>query len=160
MSNAIVGASLTRTLTATTAEQGKGFGLGDRYIDGAGNEYIYVQYGVGGATANYVVSISAAHAAVMATNTVSSFGERVGVAMATAAADSFGWAMIYGATNVQTDVATVNTRMQTTTTAGQIDDASGTGTKQINGLTLTTAKTVSAGLAPAILTYPTIGATN
>jgi hypothetical protein len=159
MANALVGASLTRVLTATTSEQGKGFALGDRYVDGAGNEYIYVQYGTGGATANFVVSISAAHAAVMATSTLSLYGERIGVAMATAVANDFGWAMCYGATNVQTELATVNTEMQTTATAGVIDDATTGGTKRLLNITLTTARTGSAGLAPAILTYPTVGTT-
>jgi hypothetical protein len=161
MANAIVGASITRVFSATTSLQsGKGFALGDRYVDSAGNEYLYVQYGTGGATANFVVSINAAHAAVMATNTLSLRGERVGIAMATAVANDFGWAMIYGSANVQSAIAVTNAAMATTTTAGEIDDAAGTGTKQILGLSLTAARTGSAGLAPAILTYPTIGATN
>jgi hypothetical protein len=156
----MIGATLNRTFTAVQQEEGKGFGLGDHYRDQSGNEYVYVQYGAGGATANFVVTIKADYSAVMATNALALLGEQVGVAMATGAASTFGWVMVYGVTNVQTDVATANTRMQTTTVAGQIDDASGVGTKQINGLALSAARTVSAGLAPALLTYPTVGATN
>jgi hypothetical protein len=134
--------------------------VGDLFFHTDGRVFMFVRYGTGGATANYAVSINAAGTAVMATNAVSFFGERVGVAMATAALNEWGWVQIFGPVDIQTDVAVVNVRMQTTTTAGQIDDASGAGTKQINGLTLTTAKTGSAGLAPALLTWPTIGATN
>jgi hypothetical protein len=161
MANALVGASLTRAFTATTsAQEGKGFGLGDRYVDGSGNEYIYVQYGTGGATANFAVSIKATNVAVMTTNSDSLRGERVGIAMATAAADSFGWAMIYGSASVQTGEAVANAAMATTTTAGQLDDAAGAGTKQVLGLSLTAARTGGAGLANAILTYPVVGPTN
>lgn len=161
MGNALIGAELTRTYTADEiAADGRGFGVGDRYVDHLGNEYVFVQYGNGGATANHAVSITAAGAAVMATNAVSLRGERVGVALRAGAADSFGWAQIYGAVSVQTGEAAANAAMATTTTAGQIDDAAGTGTKQILGLVLTTARTGGAGLAPAFLSYPTIGATN
>ena len=154
----LLGAKLDENYS--TLNNGNTPGVGELFTHTDGRVYMFVRYGAGGATANFVVSINAAGTAVMATNTVSSFGERVGVAVSTAAANEWGWALVFGPIDVQTDVATVNTRMQTTTTAGQIDDAAGTGTKQINGLTLTTARTVSAGLAPALLTWPTIGATN
>jgi hypothetical protein len=161
MANVMMGAFLTDVITATEAENGRGFGLGDRYVDHLGREYVYVQYGTGGATgAGYVVSINAANSAVMTTNSASLRGERVGVAMAAASANEFGWVQIYGAVDVWTAIASANVAMATTTTAGEIDDASGTGTKQILGLVLTTAKTSAAGLAPGLLSYPTIGATN
>lgn len=146
--------------TYTTLEDGNTPAVGNMVELPNGNVYIFVRYGTGGATANFAVSVTHAGVAVMTTNAASLFGERVGVAMATAALNEFGWVQIYGAVDVQTDVAVVNARMQTTTTAGQIDDASGAGTKQIVGLTLTTARTGSAGLAPAFLNWPTVGATN
>jgi hypothetical protein len=154
----LLGAKLDEIYSTLTA--GNVPGVGELYTHTDGRVYMFVRYGTGGATANYAVSINAAGTAVMTSNSASFFGERVGVATATAVLNDYGWALIFGAIDVQTDVATVNTRMQTTTTAGQIDDAAGVGTKQINGLTLTTAKTGSAGLAPALLTWPTIGATN
>lgn len=157
----IVGANPADVLTlAELTSTGKGFGLGDRTADHLGNEYVWVVYGAGGATVDFAVSINADYTAVMTTNSASFRGEQVGVAKGTALVGNYGWVQIYGRCNVQTDVATVNTLMHTTTTAGQIDDASGAGTKHIVGLVLSTARTGSAGLAPAILNYPTIGATN
>lgn len=161
MGNALIGAFPADVLTAAQVEEGRGFGLGDRYVDHLGREFVWVQFGSGGATgAGFVCIIDAAFGAVMASNTTALRGLRVGVAQAAAAANEFGWVQIYGSVDVQTDVAVVNAAMASTTTAGQIDDAAGTGTKQILGLSLTTAKTGSAGLAPAFLSYPTIGATN
>lgn len=161
MTNVVMGALPNDNLTADQVAQGRGFGLGDRYTDAAGREYVFVTFGAGGATgAGYVVSVNENFSAVMATNALSLLGQVVGVAQVAAASGEFGWVQIYGNTQVWSDVATVATRMQTTTTAGQIDDASTTGTKQINGLALTAARVATPGLAPAILTYPTIGATN
>lgn len=161
MTNVVMGAFPGDVLTAAELEAGRGFGLGDRYTDHLGREYVFVTFGAGGATgAGYVVSINENFSAVMATNTASLFGQQVGIAQAAAASGEFGWVQIFGNAQVWTDVAVVAVRMQTTTTAGQIDDASGTGTKQIPGLSLTAARVSTAGLAPAILTYPTIGATN
>lgn len=156
----LIGANPLDVFTATDITQGKAFSVGDRFIDQAGNEYVFVEYGSGGATANFAVSINAAFSAVMTTNTASLRGEQVGVAQATANATDRGWVMIYGRTNIQSEVAVANAAMATTTTAGTVDDAAGTGTKQILGLVLTTARVSTAGLAPALLTYPVIGATN
>jgi hypothetical protein len=161
MTNTVIGASISRAYTADQLDvEGKGFGLNDRYCDHLGNEYLFVQYGEGGATIGHAVSIKATGAAVMATSTLALRGESIGVAMATAAANSFGWAMIYGSTNIQTGEAVANAAMATTATAGQVDDAAGGGTKQINGLVLTAARTGGAGLAAAKLKYPSVGATN
>jgi hypothetical protein len=162
MTNCIAGALLTETYTPAQMEQGKGFGLGDRFTDHLGNEYVFVQLGAGGASPNFVLSIRADSSAVMATNTASLRGERVGVFVgdSVAAASSFGWAQIYGSVNVQSAVAAANAAMATTTTAGQIADAATTGTKQIVGLSLSAARVATAGLALANLVYPTVGATN
>ena len=160
MGNVIAGAFPGDVLTAAEAEV-RGFGLGDRYVDHLGREFVFVEYGTGGATgAGYVVSINEANLAVMATSTVSLFGQRVGTAQAVALVDQYGWVQIYGASNVQTGVAAVAVQMATTATAGQVDDVVTTGTKDITGLSLTTAKADAAGLAPAWLNYPIVGETN
>ena len=161
MGNTLIGANIGDVLTAAQMQEGRGFGLGDRYVDNAGREYVFVKFGTGGATgAGYMMVIDAAFGAVMTTNTTAVRGLRVGPAQAAAAVDEFGWVQIYGSGNVWTDVAVVNAAMASTTTAGQIDDAAGTGTKQLLGVSLTTAKTTAAGLAPAFLNYPSVGATN
>jgi len=53
-----------------------------------------------------------------------------------------------------------NAVVTSTTTAGQLDDAAGTGTKTISGMALTTANGGSAGNAEGVITFPTVGATN
>lgn len=156
----LIGANPLDVFTATDIPQGKAFSLGDRFIDQAGNEYVFVEYGTGGATANFAVTIKADFSAVMTTSTLSLRGEQVGVAQNAASATDRGWAMIYGRTNIQSEVAVANAAMATTATAGTVDDAAGVGTKQILGLVLTTARASTAGLAPALLTYPVIGPTN
>lgn len=161
MANVVIGAFPGDVLTSDEVAAGRGFGLGDRYTDSAGREYVFVTFGSGGATgAGYVCTINENFSAVMATNTVSLRGQQVGIAQAAASSGEFGWLQIYGNVNVWTDVATANSAMATTTTAGQIDDAAGVGTKQIIGLSLTASRAATAGLAAAILTYPHIGATN
>lgn len=162
MTNTLVGALFSESFTADQMQQGKGFGLGDRYTDNAGNEYVFVTFGTGGATPNFICTINAANSAVMATNTVSLRGERVGVYVGTgsAASGDFGWVQIYGTVDAQVLAScAANARITTTTTAGAADDAAGVGTKDILGMVLTTARAASQGNAPALLSYPTIGAT-
>jgi hypothetical protein len=162
MTNAVVGALLSENFTADQMSQGKGFGLGDRYTDNTGNEHVFVQFGTGGAAPGSVCTINAANSAVMATTTVSLRGERVGVYVGTGAAlaNDFGWVQIYGTVEAQVLAScAANARITTTTTAGALDDAAGTGTKEILGMVLTTARAASAGPAPALLSYPTVGAT-
>jgi hypothetical protein len=162
MTNAVVGATVTEVRSVSNLEQGRGFGLGDRYTDNNGMEYIWVQLGAGGATPQFVLSIKADNSAIMATTTLGLRGERIGVYMGDTAgvATDYCWAMIYGTTNVQTAVASANVAMQLSATAGTIDPTATTGTKLINNLNLTAARVSTTGLAPAILTYPTVGITN
>lgn len=48
MTNAIIGASLTRAFSADEiAQEGKGFGLGDNYTDGTGRIYKFVRFNNG-----------------------------------------------------------------------------------------------------------------
>ncbi len=157
-----IGAQLTEKYSTSQFEQGKTPGLGDRYVDNNGNEFVFVQFGTGGASVNFAVSINAANSAVMTSNSASLRGERVGVYVGDTAAVStdYGWVQIYGTCNVQVLAScAANARITTTTTAGSLDDAAGAGTKDLLGIVLTTARAASDGLAPALLSYPTVGAT-
>lgn len=127
---------------------------------------VYVKVGTGGVTnLGYVMVVLLGDYtnAVMLSNSVGSLQDKVGVWLGNgvAIAGDYGWVQLFGSVPaVQTGVATVSTAMASTTTAGQIDDAVTTGTKNIPGLVLTTAKTTAAGLAPAQLNWPVIGTTN
>ncbi len=77
------------------------------------------------------------------------------------AASAYGWVQRCGyAQKIGTAAAAVvAVQLATTATAGQIDDATTTGTKNITGMVLATtagSQTVVTG----ILNYPTVGTTN
>ena len=81
--------------------------------------------------------------------------------MAALADNEYGWFQIYGKGSVRTLAsAAKGTRLNSTATAGAVDDDGGTGAEAINGLTLGTATGgAEATNADAIFAYPTVRAT-
>jgi len=154
MTSAIGGADPTRT--TTNAE----FGLGDVVSDGKGSVFVYVQASEA-LTANAAVLITEAAAVEMVDNTAtaSAFGDRVGVISTSAfLINEFGWAQIYGAAIVSVGTsAAANTLLNTTATAGRLDDDSSAGAEDIPGIVTTASE--SSNLAACILNYPTVGVT-
>lgn len=156
----IGGNPLESYTSAELATVGKGFAVGDRFIDHTGNEFVYVQAGAGGITANFVAAIDEAYSAVMVSTSNDARGDLIGVARATIAASSFGWLQVKGVVDVQVAAScAANVRLNTTATAGQIDDDGTAGAIAIDGLVLTTARGGSAGTAPGLLNYPVQGVT-
>jgi hypothetical protein len=137
--------------------------VGTKVIAVDGSEWLRVLYGTGGSTGpGYVVVINSAFTAVMMSNSVGAFGDKIGVAPVAASAGDYGWVQVYGtaAVGIQVNGAvTVNTALASTSTAGALDDATTTGTKNLPGIVLTTAA-AGAGNAPAELNWPTVGTTN
>jgi hypothetical protein len=160
MTNALVGAKFDRTLTADeTTQEGTGFGLGDHYTDSEGNTFVYLVADAAITGAGYVVTYLPDFGAVMTATgqALTALGAPVAVAQAEVASGSYFWGQIKGFCDVQVSAsAGANVVLAATSTAGQLDDAVG---KTIERLVLTTARAASAGLAPAVLTYPTVGAT-
>lgn len=137
------------------------FSLGQQMQDADGNVYVYVQANGAITGAGYACTVDEAGQAAMATNAVALYGDRVGVAKAAFADNDYGWLQVYGPTPIRVGAScAANTVITSTTTAGQLDDAAGSGTKTITGVALTTANGGSAGNAAGILNYPTVGATN
>ena len=156
----LIGVDVLNPVTAAELTQGKGFGLGDRHIDRTGNEYVYVQAGAGGITANFVATIDEAYGAVMVSTSNDARGDLLGVAPATIAANSFGWVQVKGVCSVQVAAScAANVRLNTTATAGQLDDDGTAGSITCDGVFLTTARGASAGTAPAVLNYAIQGVT-
>src|SRR5690606_15774703 len=95
-------------------------------------------------------------------NTGSAFGDKVGVAAVAAADDDYLWIQVYGVADAIQVAAScaANATLNSTATDGQIDDDGGTGSEDITGLILTTARGGTAGTAPGVLNWPTVGATN
>mgnify|MGYP000644375364 CR=1 FL=1 len=88
-------------------------------------------------------------------------GARVGVAQATLATGQFGWFQIAGRGTVNTLAsAALGTRLNTTATAGSVDDDGTAGARVINGMVLKAATGgAQANNSSAVLQYPTVGLT-
>lgn len=89
------------------------------------------------------------------------YGTRVAGAGAVLADNEYGWFQIYGKGSARTLAsAAKGTRLNTTATAGAVDDDAGSGSEAIFGLVLGTATGgAEATNADAIFSYPTVGTT-
>lgn len=158
---AFVGAKLDDTLTSSALTQsGKGFGLGDRYVSNDGTEWLYVQ--ASAAIAQYdVCTITAAYAAASLGTANDARGNLVGVPCVAIANAEYGWVQVKGPVanmNVLASAA-ANVRLNTTATAGSLDDDGTAGSMQVQGIYLTSARAASNGPAPGILNYPYVDVT-
>lgn len=162
MSGPFAGADFTGAFTVgSRAEKFPPFTLGQRMQDADGNEYVYVQAN-GAIVANDVVIYTEAFQADQAdtTNSATAFGDRAGIAAGSLADNDYGWIQIYGqATANVANSCAANTALNTTATAGRLDDDATTGAEVIDRLVLTTAAGASATTAAAELNYPSVGAT-
>jgi len=162
------GVNYTQVFTPPTASDRNfgakpAFALGQLSEGSDGSEWVYVLFGVGGVTAlGYVVVIDEDFGAVMMSNSVGGLGDKIAVAPAAASAGDYGWVQVYGTCDaIQVSAsAAANVPLASTVTAGQLDDAVATPTKNITGLVLTTARGGTAGTAPGTLNYPVVGTTN
>jgi hypothetical protein len=98
--------------------------------------------------------------ALSAAGQVGGYGTRVGVAQAAASAGQFCWYQVFGTCSALTAGAVaIGTRINTTATAGAVDDDGTAGARPIHGMVW---KTLVAGAlvgADARICYPTIGLT-
>lgn len=158
----LVGGNVTEAYSSSELTQsGKGFGLGDRLCRHDGKEYVWVQASGAVTGAGYVVALDEDYQAAEATNTVAVYGDLVGVALGAMADDDYGWVQVKGPCVIRVAASCgANAAITSTTTAGQLDDAAGAGTKNIDGAALTTANGGSAATAAAIINYPQVGTTN
>jgi hypothetical protein len=143
-----------------------GFPLGAVGMDHLGRAYQLVRMDAGGATAaGYAVAIPTSAVGDMLDTTNSapgaSAGARVGVAMAAIPALGVGWVCIFGS-GVPVWVlasAVKGTLLNSTGTAGALDDDATASSEVINGITLDATRGGTAGVANATITWPTIGRT-
>ncbi len=161
MSGPMAGVDFDGAFTAKTrGPVGTPFSLGQRMEDADGNVYVYVQADGAVAAGDVVLLTEAFQAdAIDTTNSAAAIGDKVGVAKGTLTDNQYGWAQIYGvasAINAATG-ATANTVLNTTATAGRLDDDATTGAETITGLYITA--TAASNTAAGILNYPFINAT-
>lgn len=88
-------------------------------------------------------------------------GSRVGCPQALLTAGQFGWFQVFGVGSLRTLAsAAVGTRLNTTATAGAVDDDGTANSRAINGIVLKTATGGAAATnADARFSYPTVGVT-
>jgi len=156
-----IGIDATRVWASTDVPE---YTVGDCGESGDGKAYVFVKADASGITDKFAAIIGAAFVASMASTTTSAPGAGaglpVGFAQATIAANGWGWLMVRGTTNIQVAAScALGTQLNTTGTAGQLDDDASSGAEVINGVALTAARGGSAGLANAMLTYPSVGRT-
>ena len=147
--------SMRRSSALTAAEitaGGKGFAVGDVYVDSAGNGYTFIQAGGAITGAGFVVRFGVDGVATMLSTANDARGDRVGVALGAIASGEFAWVQTSGIfANVQVGAScAANARLNTTATAGQLDDDGTVGAMVIDHIVLTTARGGSAGTAPGV----------
>lgn len=139
------------------------FPLGTRATSRAGKEYVYIQVDATGCSAGDAMVISEAYVADQLTTTTSAPAAGQGLMAAVAevafTASYYGWMLIFGPTdalNVATSCA-VHTNLNSTATAGRLDDDATAGAEVIEGITTTGAE--SGNSATAMVIYPRVGRT-
>lgn len=152
----MIGGNLTGGYSATDLTQGGvGFGLGDRYVDSSGKEYVFVL--ASGAVAQYdAVQIDSTYTAQALTKAMGDTGLPVGVAVGTLSSASYGWAQIKGVGTVNAlQTCASSTALYTSGTAGKLDDTT-TSQVKIAGIVLLSANATTGTVATACVmgTYP------
>lgn len=111
----------------------------------------------------YICLIDETHTATMITtaNSASTRGSRVGVAQAAfTAANQYGWFVFAGKTQIRVSASCVHhVELNTTATAGQIDDDATVGARALDGVVIRTTQGGAAGLAEANLGNARVGRT-
>lgn len=154
-----VGYNTADSFSSTT--DGRMWGLGDRITNQDGKIFVFVK--ATSAIAQYdVCTFDETYAGVVAPLSTSNDarGDLVGVAPVAIASGSYGWLQIYGVCtmNVLASCA-ANVRINTTATAGSLDDDGTTGALQVEGIYLTAARGGTDGSAAGILNFPIQGVT-
>ena len=131
-----------------------------------GSAAVYVKLSTGGVTGTgyaIVVPLGDYTSAVMMSNSVGALSDKIGIWLGSAAASSgdSGWIQVYGscAAARMNGSVVISTALASTSTAGALDDATTTGTKNISGIVLTQTGT-GAGNFTAELNWPVVGSTN
>ena len=167
MASAVIGISKDQ-VTAATAVPAFRLGTVGGYDDPTNGYQEFVYGRADGAVTGlgYLCVEATGFDFAMATTTntapgASGFGSRVGAAQAALADNEYGWFQIYGKGSLRTLAsAAKGTRLNTTATAGAVDDDGTGGAEAIVGVVLGTATGGAAATnADAIFAYPSVGTT-
>lgn len=160
MANAKFATSGLIAAKVTSADTDPKFDVGQRMIANDGSEYVYVQASGAIASAGQALTIDETFQAALLSTANDAGGEMVGIAAAALADNEYGWAQVKGVCDIQVAAsAAADVALNTTGTAGQLDDDGTAGSFDVIGLKLTTARGGTAGTAAGLLTYPTLAFT-
>jgi hypothetical protein len=148
-----LGVALTTTSTTPL------FALGTRIRGSGDTEFVYVQANGAITGAGYALALDETFQAVMLSTANDARGDNVAAPLGAFADDEYGWVQTKGPCQLRVAAnCAANARLNTTATAGQLDDDGTAGAFEILGVVLTTANGGSAGLAPCVLNFATQGA--
>lgn len=161
MANSLVGADPTQTYTAAQALQsGKGFGLGDRVAAHDGREYVWLQASGALAAGDAAFFVDGVFSASALSTANDARGNKVAIPVTAVASGEFFMGLVKGATGVNVAAScAANTRLNTTATAGRLDDDGTAGAMQVQGIYLTTAAGGVAAVVNAQVADPFIDVT-
>lgn len=147
--------ALTEMSTTALVPLGTIITARDTVVDDEG-EYMYVKFN-GVATVGMPVLISSTRESIVCdSDNDANCGEMVGVALATSAADDFGWVKISGKTKIKAGTVVAGASVFLTATAGTVDDAAVAGCQVLGAQFETADGTPAAGFAYAMLNRPHI----
>lgn len=154
MSGQLIGLDLTGT--HASAERA----VGSFSFDKSGKGYVYVAFGATHAAGDFILVDGAlATSAMTVTTSGAALQFSVAVALFATSASTYGWVQVFGlnpALNVATG-AVVTALLNSTATAGRIDDDGTTGAEVVTGVTI--AATAASNTAAGFLNYPKVGRT-
>lgn len=133
--------------------------------DAGAKGYIYVQANGAITGDGYVCDIDgSSFDAAMSTTTTTApgtgQGKAVGIARAAFADNEYGWLQVYGAGTIRTSAsAAAYTNLNSTATAGQVDDDATAGAEVIDGITLDVATGGAAAVTAGFINWPKVGRT-
>lgn len=162
----MIGIKADETRTSAEGQQFTPGTIGWNMTSAGPKGYVYVKDSGSGITAAGYVAVmdGSDFTAVMASTTTTApgagQGKLTGVALDTIPANGFGWLQIFGAGSVRVAAScAAYTNINSTGTAGQLDDDATAGAEVIEGIVLDAANGVSAGNAACWINWPRAGRT-
>lgn len=162
----ISGINPTNVRTSTEGAEFQVGTIGFNQTSAGPKGYIYVQDSGAGITGDGYVALvdGSAYTAIMASTTTSApgtgAGKLAGVARAAIAASGYGWLQVFGAGTVRTLAsAAAYTVINTTATAGALDDDAGAGSEVIDGIVLDVATGGAEASTAGFINWPRVGRT-
>lgn len=152
----LTGAKIIATATLDVIQQ---FNLGQRASGDLGGEFVYCKASATLAAGDFVV-IDKDYNVTGLTTTNGLRGMRIGTVRQAATSANWLWVQIAGGVPGRTAAAVAaNAQLNTTATAGAIDDDAAVGSKRIDGIYIPTAAAGATTNTEFHLNFPVIGAT-